>query len=374
MTSVTFETAALQSSLTKAEAIAPDRGNAFDKTAGIVFEISPADEAVVLRSTDLEVYYLEWLDALESEGEHVVWRLPSRVLNAFIKSLPIGSGRTVKMRQEHNSIHFESGRTRAKLQLIPVSDYIMWQPFDDSAMTTIPDFGTKLAQVEWAASRDSVDLGLRIEPEFVCATDRYRLAVAPCKIAGMSEGITIPPGSLTAVIKPNAEVKLKIEGTQLFVMPDEHTQLRCVIIGEKYPPVAGLMNRERPHIIKFRKNEVLEMVRRALSISSDRSPRLRLIIGKEELAAMVTELQTGHVGDVIAITGQAVHDRCEIHFTPGNFIDAVSNSPSEEVVMGYDPANTRKGKLYFNGGAGYEVWAAPLGEAPVQQQQQENER
>jgi len=367
MTTVTFETAALQASVSKAEAVAPDKGNAFDKAAGIVLEVSPKDEAVVLRSTNLDIYYLEWLDPLEVDGEHVVWRLPSKPLAAFIKTLPIGSGKTVTLTQDGNGIAFSSGRTKAKIQMMNAADYVMWQPFDDTDMTEVSDLGARLAQVEWAASRDVHALGLRFEPEFVCATDRFRLAVAPIKIANLSEGVTIPPATLTTVLKPLSDAKIRVEGTQLFVMPDQYTQLRCVLIGEKYPPVHKLMIRERPETVKFKKTEVIEMVKRAMSISSDRMPRLRLIIGREELAAMVSEAQTGFVGDVLALTGQALHPRCEIHFTPAIFLDAIQNSPSEEVVMGYDPNDARKCKVYFNGGSGYEVWTAPLGDAPPPQ-------
>jgi DNA polymerase III sliding clamp (beta) subunit (PCNA family) len=365
VTSVTFETAALQSSLAKAESIAPDKGNAFDKAAGIVLEISPADEAVVLRSTNLDIYYLEWLDAIESSGEHVVWRLPSRVLTAFIKSLPIGSGKTVTLTQDGNAINFVSDRTKAKLQMMDASSYIIWEPYDEEGMTEVKGFGSRIAQVEWAASKDVVELGLRIEPGFICATDRYRLAVAPMDIAGMTQGITIPPATLSAVIRAGVDAKLRVEGSQLLVMPDEHTQLRCIIIGEDYPSVTQLMNRERAQFVKFKKTEMLEMVRRALSISSDRAPRLRLIIGKGEVAAMVSETQTGHVGDVMLVGGQCDHGRCEISVTPSLYIDALTNSPSEEIEFGYDPANTKRGFLYFNGGSGYEVWMAPLGDVPT---------
>lgn len=364
MTSVVFETATLADSVRKAAAIAPAKaGDSFDKAAGLMLEIYPDHDQVILRATDLLLYYMEWLDPLEASGEPVRWRLPSKVFEAIISSLPIGSGKTVVLTQENSTLKISSGRTRASVRLIRVQDYPSWYPFETDGLKVVSDIGARIAQAEWAADKSVPAFGIRLTGTHVFATDKYRLVSVPLDL-DTPEAITIPPSVLTQLLKKVGETRIGIDDTHLLVMPDDHTQVKAVRIGEKFPPIERVMIRDHPNQIKCRRNELVEIINRATKIGADRFPVLRLIIGKEEFATFMAEEELGHIGDVLEIPGQATHARIEIRMHPQNLLDALTNSPSEEVIFHYDPDSPKKKLVRIDGGSGYEVWLAPRGDVP----------
>lgn len=369
MTKVVFETATIADSIKKAERIAPDKGLAFDKAAGIVVEVYPQDEAVVVRATNLDVYYMEWVDSLEISGDRVSWRFPSRVFAAFIASLPIGSGRSVTLEAVGPMVRISSGRAVANLNTMDIEYYPTWYQFSEDGMVTIPELGGRIAQVEWAASKSDVALGLRFTGEHVLANDRQKLAAAPLVLAGLSEPFTIPPNTLSGIIRERGDNKVKLEDGVFMIMPDDHTQIRTVVIGEKYPPAERIMSQvNQPETITFRKQDVIDMINRTMKIAAaDRFPSLKVIIGREEIAAVMQDDEKGLIGDVISLAGQAIHKRINYFFLPENLLAALSNAPSEEVKMSYTPDNNRL-LVYIDGGSGYQAWVAPRADqSPIKQ-------
>src|SRR5678816_933447 len=123
----TFEIAGLADTLKKAFACTPKKGAAWDKSAGIVFEFNPTDrESMIIRATNLDVYYMEWVDALKVSGpdSFVRWRFPSALITGVVGSLPIGSGKTVTFEDktgECKQLQMTSGRTKSRFNLIDTS-------------------------------------------------------------------------------------------------------------------------------------------------------------------------------------------------------------------------------------------------------------
>lgn len=364
MTEVTFETATLADSIRKAAAIAPARaGDSFDKAAGIIIEVYPGHDQIIIRATDLLLFYMEWIDSLEASGDAVRWRVPAKVFEAIITALPIGSGRTVTLTQEGGTLKIASGRARASLRLIRIDDYPEWYPFETEGLKTIAELGARIAQAEWAAAKDVPALGIRFTGTHILATDRYRLVRVPLDL-DTPEAITIPPSVLSTFLKKVGETRIGIDNTHFLVMPDDHTQVKAVRIGDKYPPIERVMRDDYPQKIKFRKQEVMDIVNRATKIGADRFPVCQLILGLEEVAAFMSEDELGHMGDVVELPGQAIHDRASIRIHPQNFIDALSYAPSEEVILYYDPDEPKKTLLKIDGGSGYQAWLAPRGDVP----------
>lgn len=357
-TSVVFETATFADAVKKAERVAPDKGMAFDKAAGIMVEVFPDDDAVVVRSTNLEVFYMEFVDSLQITGDKAQWCFPSRVFASYIASLPIAGNKSVTLTSDGRVVTIQQGRSTARLNTIMPEYYPDWEVFDEDGMVTVPELGGRLAQVEWAASKTEVALGIRFTGTHVAAMDRQRLAVAPLLIPELEEPFTIPPRILSQVVRERGETKLRRDSQQLFIMPDAHTQVRTVMIGEAYPPIDKLMSRERDEKIKFNKTPVIDMINRTMKIAAaDRFPTLKIYIGREEIAAHMIDDEKGNIGDVVEIPGQALHRRAEFLFLPENLLDALTNSPSEEVELGYTP--NKRQLIYINGGSGYESWIAP---------------
>lgn len=362
---VTFEVAALADCLKKAFACTPKKGAAFDKSAGIVFEFNPADtESMVIRATNLDVYYMEWVDVLKVEGPDgfVRWRLPSQLVAGVVGSLPIGSGKTVTFTDKdgmNKQLYMESGRTKCKFNLIDSSLYPTWPAFDPGILTEVGAFGSKMERVEWAVDPGHEALrGIYIDGENLIATNRYRLAVVPFQ-SGLENPVLLPAGILSSVLKKTDTVQIGADDHQFYLMPDEHTQIRTVLLSGQYPNVSRIMEQEKPNTIKFHKNAVIEMINRALNFTgSDRVPTLRVFIGKEEVRVMMANEEMGMLGDVLEIPGQALHDFLEIRLTPENLTDALSRSPNDEVKLSYNQ-DKATGILMIDGGGGYRAWVMP---------------
>lgn len=366
MTKVVFETATLQSAINKAARIAPGKGAAFDKAAGIIIEVNPvSDSPVVVRATDLDTFYMEWVDCVKAEGDPIIWRIPSKVFGGVIAGLPIGSGREVTLRDVMNDngyrhLELTQARAKAKFNLMAAEYYPHWSAFDPDILTVTPDIGGMISLVEWAASRgnDGVLTGVHLDGKRAIATDKYRFATAPLPIDHITEPITIPATVLASLLKQKGEVKIAVVDGQLFVMPDGFTQIRTITFGEKYPSVERIMRRDQPDQVRFRKSIILEMMKQAMNfVGSDRNPLLQMFVGREEIAVYLANHETGGLGDVLDVPAQADHPRVELRFTPKNIIDAVENAPSEEVVLWYNRSNARN-PVRIDGGSGYEAWVA----------------
>lgn len=361
MTTVTFETAGLADAIRKAERACPTKGESFDKAAGLVFDLYPSEGQAILRATNLQVFYREWLTPLSISGSTVMWRLPSKVLASFIGKLPIRTNSTVTFRQEGSVVHVECGRTKAKFLMITQEYYPEWDSFETTdGMEMIPNFGGRVTQVEWAADPRNHELGVRFTQDAVMATDGTRFAYAEIKFpACPEEGIIIPSRILAGILRPEQSVRVGINGQYLVMMPDEMTQIFAIRMGTKYPPVDRVIKRDWEHFIEVRKTDLIEMIQRSMSIiDAERMPNMLMWIGQEELAIQISEDERGHVGDVMEIIGQAIHQRAKYAFTPDKLLDALNAAPNETLRIGYYVPVKMK-PLYIDGGSGYEAWVAP---------------
>jgi DNA polymerase III sliding clamp (beta) subunit (PCNA family) len=254
----------------------------------------------------------------------------------------------------------KQNRKKVKFNLMTTEYYPRWNAFDPDGLTPTPDIGSRIKKVEWAASSgiDGILTGIYMDGEKAIATDKYRFASFPLVINNMSKPVTIPASVLSSVIKPTGDTRIAVVDGQLHVMPDEHTQIRTIIFGDDYPGVSRVMLENQPDKVTVPKGPFLDMMKMALNmVGSDRNPLLKVYVGREEVAVFLENADTGMLGDVIDVPTQAVHPRCELRFTPKNIIDAVENSPNDDVTLAYDHANTSR-PVRIDGGSGYQAWVA----------------
>jgi DNA polymerase III sliding clamp (beta) subunit (PCNA family) len=362
MTRAVFETATIADAIRSAEKVAPNKGQAFDKAAGILMEIDPANGTVVVRATNTEIFHMAWIDSVELDGAARTWLFPSKVFAGLMAALPIGSGKNVTFDDKDGSaVYVESGRTKAKFQLMSHEYYPTWGAFDPDGLFPAKDMGGRISQVEWAAAKAEVPIsGVHLDGEWAVCTDRYRCARVPLSIPDLTEPITIPAGLLGQVLKQTGEILIGVSGDTLLIMPDEHTQIRTVVYGQKFPAVKRIMKEQSPAYVTFKKQELLEVVNRTMTFGgAERTPRLRVFLGNEEIACMMSDVERGMIGDVVEVPGYCTHDRFEIRFTPKNLTDALNAAPNDEVTIGYDPQNP-KSILHVAGGSGFDAWIMPL--------------
>lgn len=357
---VIFENATIADSIAKANKVAPTRGEAFDKASGIVMIFNEEDQSVSIRATNLIVYYLEVVDAIEVKGS-ATWRFHAGTLSAVAGKLPIGSGKTVSFEFKDGHVVMKSGRITAKFRLNNPEHFPTWEPYDVDLLEMVPDLGSRIQQVEWAAVTDNeADLaGIRLDGESVMATDRFRLAMAPCEAEPIVDPITIPAGILKPLISSLRDIAIGVEGGTFLMMPDASTQIKTATLGKDFPNIKPIIDRVPPASVKFNKSSFLDMVDRATVFAqNDRSSRMSMIVGRGEVAVMCSDVDTGLLGDVIDIPGQADHSRATLLFTPKNLTQAIAASPSEEVIFQYDPDMPAK-PVRIDGGSGYVAVVMP---------------
>lgn len=369
-TRLVFETAALADSLRKAFACSPKKGAAFDKAAGIVFEFEPNDpESLIIRSTNLEVFYMEWVDLLDSSGpeKQIRWRFNAQLVASVVASLPIGSGKTITFEDKDDEgkiVHLTSDRTKCRFNLSNTDHYPQWAAFDPDLLTSAPDFGGRMEQIEWAVDKsDPVLSGVHFDGTQAFATNKYRLAVVPFTLE-LENPVTLPAGIVSTVLKKTSEVKVGASSNQFYIMPDEYTQIRTVIFAGKYPNCSRIMEQEKPATVTFQKTQLIEMIARAMNFAgSERFATLRMFIGAEEIAVMMSNEEMGMLGDVLDVPGQANHTRIEIKVSPSTLNEALTFAPNEEVTLSYNPESSKE-ILVIDGGSGYRAWVMPRSDRP----------
>jgi DNA polymerase III sliding clamp (beta) subunit (PCNA family) len=360
VTKVIFETAVLQSAISKAARVAPTKGSAFDQTAGIVIDVQPdADYPIIVKATDQEVFSMEWLNAIDVQGEATSWRLPSEVLNLILQKLPVGSGKQVTLERVKEGVKISQGKTRGTLYVMTMEDYPDFVTFDPASLVDAPGLVEKIQQVEWSAATSGIaPLGcVRLDGKLVMCTDRHRLAITKFEFP-TAEPIMIKSRQLTRVLNKHGVPRIGTDGFMMHIMPDDHTQIRIVTYDGQYPQVERLMNRDKPEFVTVRKQHLLDLFETALTVvGSERFPNMSLYIGREEIAASLTNKSYGLFGDVLDVPGQALHPRIQLSCTPKNIIEALQNAPDDVVKLGYDPAKLNL-PLYIDGGSTFESWVA----------------
>lgn len=356
--SIDFETATIASAISKAARVSPTKGVAFEKTAGIIMEIDPAkDHPVTVKSTDLEVTYLEWVDHLGMLTEAATWRLPSQTLAGILSGLPVG-GQVTLSEDASGLISIQSGKTRAKLPQISGVPFMDWEPFDAAELVEVAAFASRVGQVSWACDRSNVPFtGIHIDGEYLTATDRYRLARVPCKVP-VTDPITVPLDVISPMLKHLGDAKLKATDKKLWLMPDEHTQVTSVIFDAKYPDVKKVMRFDYPQTAVLDVEQLKAAISRMLVlVRGERYPIMRLTIGGTVIKVFMNVEGVGEMEDEISVEG-ADHEPYELFFTPTNFLDGLGNGAKPQISYSYDPTNALS-FAYFTDGDGYESWIVP---------------
>jgi DNA polymerase III sliding clamp (beta) subunit (PCNA family) len=344
VTRVVFETAGLADVLRKVKSIAPSRGQAFDKAAGIVITVYPEHEATyaIIRATNLDLYYKEWLPVLECDAvRETSWRVAAKISDV--------------------------------ISTLPIEYYPEWETFDPDGLTAVENFGSRLSMVEWAADDNESTIplsGVNLDGVNATATDTYRLARVPLAIdAGwVTAGpVTVPSKLLAQLVKQTGTVQVGATDSQLLVMPDPSVQIRTALYAVPYPTagVERIAATEHDGSFEAPKGAFLDLFTRAMvMLQGDRFPMIDLFIGKSEVAVHAIDLEEGALGDVLDVPGFAAHKRINYLFTPKYLMDAIEKCPADRVYVYYDTENPLK-IMKISDGGGYNVWIVPRRNRPA---------
>ena len=372
MIEVTFETAGLAAAAQKAGRVAPSKGVAFDKAAGVLIEGRPNEtdhKAITVKATNLEVDYLEWVRPLEikSDGDFN-WRIPSGLFAGFVGGLPIGSGKKVTFTQEEpgGPLVMKSGRTKAKIGVITGLSFKDWEPFDPTGMEEVEGFSRRVSQVSWATDPQTVPFsGVHIDGEHIYATDRYKMVRVPCKVP-LAEPVTVPLDTLNPILKTVEDVRLGVSDRHLLLMPDEYTQLQTVIFDAEYPPIERAMHTDFDTLVTLPRISFRDAVQRMLSLvgKGERYPKITLRFEDDEVHLFMAVSGVGEMDDTIEIkteypTGSPDDfGPVNIYFSPNYLTQALDNSRESTVTFRFRSDMPGRAASLTDG-KGYDVWLMP---------------
>lgn len=358
-TTVTFENAILQDAVNKAARLAPGKGAAFDKAAGIVFIVDPSLRTCTVRVTDLEVAYEQNIALSDGKGSPAVWRIPSNVLAGIITTLPVGEGATTDFidRDGDGAIRLKSGRMISKLNIYPNTVDYPDQIFKFTTADLIPaqDLAYRVDQVSWAVDQKSAVLsGVHIDGEYLYGCNQKVLAVAPANI-NVDKPITVPLSSLSVLVKQASDCRVAAADERFFAQLDPESRASSTLIKGQYPNVRGLIRDDYAGRLSVNRQQFLDTLARIMVLTkTDKVPQMRVEINTQNLVPTMTfDMEIPDVGrmmDSIDVSvdpskeGETPFDGLwEAWFAPNLIKDAVDHAKGDsfQFFFGHpDPAKT----------------------------------
>lgn len=340
-----FEVAALADAVAKANRIAPTKGAAHDRAAGIVIEVDPSlIEAVVMKSTDLDVTFRMVVNSLELGDEKVTWRVPSQLLNGVVSTLPINQQSSVSLRDNGDgNLYFICGKTKAKLRLI-TGDYPTWQAFPVDSLATVPGLARRLQQVSWAVDGKGTGVlsGVHMDGEHLFACDRTNMAMVPCKVP-IDRSVTAPLSDIASLIKNTSEVAMRAGADRIELMPDSWTQTTCVLYADEYPDIKNMMSKytQTGEILVINEELSAALDKMLVLVKAERYPTTTIKIGDGSMYLEMEVPDVGKIADEIEVVGGETGDPFVITFSPDTLKQALMASGREKVTLKYGPNNMK---------------------------------
>jgi DNA polymerase III sliding clamp (beta) subunit (PCNA family) len=336
-TSAQFDAATFADALNKASRVAPNKGAAFDKAAGIMFIVTPGSPMVVY-ATDLDTTYRQEVPMLSCEGEAAVWRLPSALIAGTVASLPLGEGSVVKLANRgDNWVYVQSGEFTAKIATLRADDYPSLVNLDLSIppMSAAQEFASKVAQVSWAVAKSAGSSlgGVYIDGSRLWATDKYVLASVPCEVP-LPDPVVAPLFTLGGLLANATDVRLRANDRRLEMSLDQETTATSRLIDERYPDLAPLLRDEFFGEVEFSRSEFLERIDRILVLATGHAARLGLLIdGDSQQIVFDMDIdQVGRMRDSIPFTGDFT-EKAELFFDPTRIRNAVDGSKARRIKV-----------------------------------------
>jgi DNA polymerase III sliding clamp (beta) subunit (PCNA family) len=308
-TIATFEVATLADAVSKASRFSPTKGSALDRSAGVVLELKPTDNTVVVRSTDLTTTYRQVVTAVSIKGDEDIWRLNVQKLNDIMSKLEMGVGAriTFQISDDGSFVKLKSGKTTGKLMLFDRSAaFPEWTPFETDGLTVIEDPSYRISQVAWACDKPGSALGgIRVTGTHLIAFNQKNVAMVPfaCPI---EEPVTVPLHLVAPVLRNCPEIGVRATSDAFEVLPDPDTQITVRLLLGPYPDVSRVMKLPLTNSLVLERAQVLSVVERVLSIlGNDRYPKMHMTLTGDSVKFRVEDDDYGVLQDELTVPTHA---------------------------------------------------------------------
>lgn len=260
--------------------------------AGVLIEAG--DGGLTLSAFDYEASARTTIEATVDEPGTIL--VHGRLLSEIASRLPNAPIEIAV--EEDGGIAVTCGSARFTLASMPVEEYpSIPEVTGSTGVVPAEEFGTAIAQVAFAASRDDVTpvlTGVQLEVSgtnlSLVATDRYRVSLRDVPWDGEAGDQTalVPARTLTEVGKTfghagNIEVAFSGAGDrEIIAFTAGNKTVTSLLIKGNFPPVRRLFPEQTDHYAVVNTADLIEAVRR-VALVLDRSAPLRFTFGAESV-------------------------------------------------------------------------------------------
>lgn len=359
-----FYVATLAAAVERAARVAPVKGTAYDKAAGIKMVVR-TDGSVEIMASDLETYYREQVkDVVEVGDENVSWRFPAHLLNGLLSSLPVGKEVTFSQDKDRPEIiRIYCGKKQAKLRQMIGGAYPEWGRVNASDLKPVDAFGVKVGQVAWATDAQAAPFtGINFDGERATATDRYKLAQVPLAMP-VDAPLTVPMNVLAPILK-NMPGEMRIGGTEkeMLITVGDEIEIRCMVYEQPYPDLSKPFRDNFSHVARLEREVLHETINSMLVlVKNERYPVMKFSFDyeAEELLVHMSVPEVGEMEDVLDFQGVEGDGTFELLFTPDYVMRALDAGTGNHIEWKMGPdASGRNGMTLLTENE-YEAWVMP---------------
>jgi DNA polymerase III sliding clamp (beta) subunit (PCNA family) len=338
VTKCQFYVATFAAAVERAARIAPNKGIAYDKAAGVILKVDPDEQSACLLSTDLEVMYREEICDVKDYGDEAVeWRLPSDLFSGIIGGLPLD--KNVSIRDDGpRQVRIQCGRKQAKLRTMAADLFPQWSRVDRSALKPVPSFAHRVSQVAWATDRDAAPLtGVHIDGTHLTATDKYRLARVPCDVP-VDEPVTVAMRVLAPVLKGLlGDVCIGATARHMLLTVGDEIEVTCVLYEKKFPSVAKALREDFTLTAKVHRETLVDSVSSMLVlVKQERYPRMEIDFEEGAISMFMTVPEVGDMNDIIEAELEGTFP-FSVTYNPEFILRALEATSGEYVYWGLGP-------------------------------------
>ncbi|MGF2949504.1 DNA polymerase III subunit beta [Microbacterium alcoholitolerans] len=261
--------------------------------AGVLIEAS--GQQLTLSAFDYEASARTTIEATVDEPGTIL--VHGRLLSDIASRLPNAPIEIAV--EDDGGIAVTCGSARFTLASMPVEEYpSIPEVAGSTGVVPAEDFGTAIAQVAFAASRDDVTpvlTGVQLEVSghdlSLVATDRYRVSLRNVPWDGddvAEQTALVPARTLTEVGKTfahggNIEIAFSGEGDrEIIAFTSGNKTVTSLLIKGNFPPVRRLFPEQTDHYAVVNTADLVEAVRR-VALVLDRSAPLRFTFGTDSV-------------------------------------------------------------------------------------------
>ncbi|WP_137845718.1 DNA polymerase III subunit beta [Microbacterium sp. 2FI] len=308
--------------------------------AGVLIEASA--DGLSLAAFDYEASARTTIEATVDEPGTIL--VHGRLLSEIASRLPNAPIQVVV--DEDGGIVLTCGSARFTLASMPVQEYpAIPEVTGDSGLVPAEDFGTAIAQVAFAASRDDVTpvlTGVQLEVSgttlSLVATDRYRVALREIPWDGGTQTsdepttALVPARTLTEVGKTFAhggDISIAFSGSgdrEIIAFTAGNKTVTSLLIKGNFPPVRRLFPEATEHHAVVNTAELAEAVRR-VSLVLDRSAPLRFTFTTDSVSMDASGTEQARASE--SVDANLVGEDVTLGLNPQYLLESLSAVKSE---------------------------------------------